>query len=130
MDGTVERLQTVTARIEAAEKAAGRPPASVTLSAVPKAFEESASRPVLEAGAAGESGKRKQTPLGFGEANTGGGARKAGVTPLETDAFVGRCRDVHGLRIAGLMCIPPVNDVPAPHFALLAKIAKRLQLSF
>jgi uncharacterized pyridoxal phosphate-containing UPF0001 family protein len=48
--------------------------------------------------------------------------------PQETDAFVTRCREVHGLAVEGLMCIPPVNDVAAPHFALLGKIAKRLGL--
>src|SRR5205823_3329846 len=50
MDGAVERLQAVKARIEAAEKAAGRPPGSVTLIAVTKAFDESAIRPALEGG--------------------------------------------------------------------------------
>jgi hypothetical protein len=62
------------------------------------------------------------------EVNTGGEPQKAGVLPQETDAFVARCRDVHGLTIDGLMCIPPVDAVVAPHFALLAKIARRLDL--
>jgi pyridoxal phosphate enzyme (YggS family) len=62
------------------------------------------------------------------EVNTGGEPQKAGVLPQETDAFVARCRDVHGLTIDGLMCIPPVDAVGAPHFALLAKIARRLDL--
>jgi len=62
------------------------------------------------------------------EVNTGGEAQKAGVLPEEADAFVARCRDVHGLIIDGLMCIPPFDEAPAPHFALLAKIAKRLGL--
>jgi pyridoxal phosphate enzyme (YggS family) len=60
--------------------------------------------------------------------NTGAEPQKAGVLPEDADAFVNRCRDVHGLTVDGLMCIPPVNDVAAPHFALLAKIAKRLGL--
>src|SRR4029079_10016722 len=47
------------------------------------------------------------------------------IPPEETDAFVARCREVHGLAIAGLMCIPPAEQSPGPHFALLAKIAKR-----
>jgi pyridoxal phosphate enzyme (YggS family) len=72
--------------------------------------------------------RQKKTPLLFVEVNTGGESQKAGIPPQETDAFVTRCREVHGLHIDGLMCIPPVNDVPAPHFALLAKIAKRLDL--
>ena len=50
--------------------------------------------------------------------------RRPGVAPEETDAFVARCREVHGLAIDGLMCIPPVDAVAAPHFALLAKIAQ------
>jgi uncharacterized pyridoxal phosphate-containing UPF0001 family protein len=52
----------------------------------------------------------------------------AGVKPEETEAFVARCREAHGLAIDGLMCIPPIDEVAAPHFALLAKIAKRLDL--
>jgi PLP dependent protein len=63
------------------------------------------------------------------QVNTGAEPQKAGVLPGETDAFVGRCRDVHGLAIDGLMCIPPLDEAPAPHFALLAKIARRLGLA-
>ena len=62
------------------------------------------------------------------QVNTGDEPQKAGVKPEEADAFVERCRTVHGLAIAGLMCIPPFDEVPAPHFALLAKIAERLGL--
>lgn len=62
------------------------------------------------------------------QVNTGGEVQKAGVAPEEADAFVTRCREVHGLAIDGLMCIPPVDEAPAPHFALMAKIAKRLGL--
>jgi hypothetical protein len=47
------------------------------------------------------------------------------MLPEETDAFVKACRETYGLDIAGLMCIPPLDEAPAPHFALLAKIAKR-----
>jgi PLP dependent protein len=63
------------------------------------------------------------------QVNTGAEPQKAGVLPEETDAFVVRCRSVHGLTIDGLMCIPPADAVAAPHFALLAKIARRLGLS-
>ncbi len=49
--------------------------------------------------------------------------------PAEVDAFVARCREVHGLSVDGLMCIPPVDAVVAPHFALLGKIARRLGLA-
>jgi len=62
------------------------------------------------------------------EVNTGAEPQKAGVLPEATDAFVERCRAVHGLTIDGLMCIPPVDEAPALHFALLAKIAARLGL--
>jgi uncharacterized pyridoxal phosphate-containing UPF0001 family protein len=59
------------------------------------------------------------------EVNTGAEPQKAGVLPEETDAFVRACRDSYGLTISGLMCIPPFEQAPAPHFALLAKIAAR-----
>ena len=58
------------------------------------------------------------------QVNTGAEPQKAGVKPEEADAFVERCRTVHGLAIDGLMCIPPFDEVAAPHFALLAKIAR------
>lgn len=57
--------------------------------------------------------------------NTGDEAQKSGVSPAEADAFIARCREVHGLTIAGLMCIPPADEEPAMHFALLGKIARR-----
>lgn len=59
------------------------------------------------------------------QVNTGEEQQKAGVLPADTDAFVARCRDEFGLRLDGLMCIPPVDEEPALHFALLAKIAAR-----
>ena len=62
------------------------------------------------------------------EVNTGAEAQKAGVLPQETDAFVRLCRETYGLQIDGLMCIPPFEEAPAPHFALLAKLAKRNEL--
>ena len=57
--------------------------------------------------------------------NTGAERQKAGVLPEAADAFLSRCRDEFGLVIEGLMCIPPMNEPPAPHFALLHKIAAR-----
>ncbi|HMN85131.1 MAG TPA: YggS family pyridoxal phosphate-dependent enzyme [Bauldia sp.] len=63
------------------------------------------------------------------QVNTGAEPQKAGVLPEETDAFVARCRETHGLAIDGLMCIPPADEAPAPHFALLQKIARRLGLA-
>jgi pyridoxal phosphate enzyme (YggS family) len=75
-----------------------------------------------------EMAKQGRTLRLLVQVNTGAEPQKAGVLPEETDAFVERCREVHGLAIDGLMCIPPVNDVAAPHFALLAKIAGRVGL--
>jgi len=77
---------------------------------------------------ADEGGRQGRTPRLLVEVNTGGEPQKAGVLPEDTEAFVRRCREVHGLSIDGLMCIPPVAAVVAPHFALLAKIAKRIGL--
>ncbi len=61
----------------------------------------------------------------FIQVNTGEEPQKAGVTPGEADRFIAACRDKHGLDVMGLMCIPPVDEEPALHFALLAKIAAR-----
>ena len=61
----------------------------------------------------------------FVQVNTGAEPQKAGVAPEETDAFIAQCRDEFGLEIEGLMCIPPAEEAPAPHFALLEKIALR-----
>ncbi len=64
----------------------------------------------------------------FIQVNTGEEPQKAGVMPPETDAFVTQCRDLD-LPIVGLMCIPPADEEPSLHFALLAKIAARNGLS-
>jgi PLP dependent protein len=85
----------------------------------------SVDRPSLCEALAKEVAKQGRQPLLFVEVNTGAEAQKSGVLPEETDAFLARCRDVYGLRIEGLMCIPPFEEAPAPHFALLAKIAAR-----
>ena len=61
----------------------------------------------------------------FIQVNIGEEPQKAGVGPKDVDAFVTFCRDVVGLNIIGLMCIPPVNEAPGPFFALLEKIAAR-----
>ena len=66
-----------------------------------------------------------RNPRFFIQVNTGEEPQKAGVAPGEADAFIILCRDGLGLDIAGLMCIPPADEVAAPHFALLAKIAAR-----
>jgi pyridoxal phosphate enzyme (YggS family) len=63
------------------------------------------------------------------QVNTGAEEQKAGVLPEDADAFIKECRETYGLEIAGLMCIPPFDENPAPHFALLEKIANRNGLS-
>jgi pyridoxal phosphate enzyme (YggS family) len=70
----------------------------------------------------------ERRPTLFVQINTGAEPQKAGVLPQDADDFLTRCRDHHGLVISGLMCIPPVDDAPAPHFALTAKIARRNSL--
>jgi pyridoxal phosphate enzyme (YggS family) len=76
-----------------------------------------------------EMARQGRWPRLLVEVNSGGEAQKAGVLPEETDRFVMGCREVHGLTIDGLMCIPPADEGAAPHFALLAKIAARLGLT-
>ena len=61
----------------------------------------------------------------FVEINTGSEPQKAGILPQDADAFIAKCRGDYGLTVSGLMCIPPAEEAPAPHFALTAKIAKR-----
>ena len=73
-----------------------------------------------------EAGRRPDCLI---QVNTGEEAQKAGVLPAEADDFIGACRDQHGLPVIGLMCIPPANEEPAMHFALLAKIARRNHLA-
>ncbi len=63
------------------------------------------------------------------QVNTGEEPQKGGIVPLEVDAFLKDCRERHGLSVEGLMCIPPADEAPAPHFALLRKIALRNGLS-
>src|SRR5580704_13181318 len=85
----------------------------------------SVDRPSLCEALAREIARQGRTPLLFAEINTGGEPQKAGVLPQEADAFLGLCRDTYGLVIGGLMCLPPLGEPPAPHFALTAKIARR-----
>ena len=85
----------------------------------------SVDRPSLCQALAKEIEAQKKRPLLFVELNTGEEPQKAGVAPGDADAFIASCRDNYGLSISGLMCIPPVNETPAPHFALTAKIAAR-----
>jgi hypothetical protein len=66
-----------------------------------------------------------RSPRLYVEINTGEEPQKAGVTPGEADAFIARCRSEFGLTLEGLMCIPPADEPPGPHFALTAKLAAR-----
>jgi pyridoxal phosphate enzyme (YggS family) len=85
----------------------------------------SVDRPSLAEALAKEIARQGRRPTLFVEVNTGAEPQKSGLLPEETDAFVRACRERWGLAIAGLMCIPPADEPPAPHFALTAKIAKR-----
>ncbi len=73
-----------------------------------------------------EEMQRQGRPLScYVQVNTGEEPQKAGVAPQAADAFVEACRSRYGLSVEGLMCIPPESEPPAPHFALLARIAAR-----
>lgn len=86
---------------------------------------ETVDREKIAAELAKEMRKKGRAPRLFVQVNTGRETQKAGIDPDEAVAFVARCRDVHGLAIAGLMAIPPAEDDPAPHFALLARLARQ-----
>ncbi|WP_430911406.1 YggS family pyridoxal phosphate-dependent enzyme [Methylobacterium sp. sgz302541] len=62
------------------------------------------------------------------QVNTGEEEQKGGVIPAQLDTLLAECRDTHGLAINGLMCIPPAEDPPSAHFALLARAAERHNL--
>src|SRR5258707_9323778 len=66
-----------------------------------------------------------RSPDLFVQVNTGEEPQKAGVAPDDADGFIASCREKYGLPISGLMCIPPVDEAPAPHFALTSGIAAR-----
>jgi uncharacterized pyridoxal phosphate-containing UPF0001 family protein len=85
----------------------------------------SVDRPSICEALSKEMKAQQRTPQLFVQLNTGEEPQKAGIAPGEADDFLNRCRDTYGLTISGLMCIPPVEDAPAPHFALTAKIAAR-----
>jgi pyridoxal phosphate enzyme (YggS family) len=85
----------------------------------------SVDRPSICQALAKEIALQKRSPQLFVQLNTGEEPQKAGVAPDEADAFIASCREKYGLPISGLMCIPPANDAPAPHFALTSKIAAR-----
>jgi len=89
----------------------------------------SVDRPKIAESIAAELARTGKAMRLFVQVNTGEEPQKAGIAPAGADAFIARCRDELGLAIAGLMCIPPADEPPSPHFALLAKIAARNDLT-
>ena len=85
-------------------------------------------RPKIAKAIADEMAAQGRKLILFVQVNTGEEPQKAGVLPRETPAFMAMCRDELRLDIAGLMCIPPVEDEPAVHFAFLSKLARDLGL--
>jgi len=86
---------------------------------------ETLDRPKLARSLAREMGKQGRRPVCYVEVNTGEEPQKSGVLPSETDAFIALARDELDLPVEGLMCIPPFDEEPAMHFALLRKMAER-----
>jgi hypothetical protein len=86
-------------------------------------------RPKLAAKLAAEMAKQGRPLPCFIQVNTGREAQKAGVDPAEVDGFIRSCREDHKLDVVGLMCIPPLTDDPAPHFAFLRELARRNNLA-
>ncbi len=86
---------------------------------------ETIDRPKLARALAKEMAKAGRRPRCFIQVNTGEEPHKAGVLPGEADALIALARDEFGLPAEGLMCIPPIEEEPSLHFALLAEIAKR-----
>jgi pyridoxal phosphate enzyme (YggS family) len=86
---------------------------------------ETVDRDKLAQGIAAELAKSAKPIDLFIQVNTGEEEQKAGIAPREAGDFIQRCRTEYKLPIVGLMCIPPAEEHPAPHFALLGEIAKR-----
>ena len=89
---------------------------------------ETVDREKIAAELAKEMKKQNKAPKLFVQVNTGSEPQKAGLEPRDAVAFVARCRDVHGLAVEGLMCIPPLDENPGPHFALLEKLAQEAKV--
>ncbi len=85
---------------------------------------ESLDRPKLAAALADAMEKEARRPSLLIQINTGDEPQKAGIPRAEAEAFIRACREDWKLPITGLMCIPPAEDDPAPHFALLAALAR------
>lgn len=89
---------------------------------------ETVDRPKLAAAIAREMDRSDHRPDCLIQVNTGNESQKAGVVPEDADAFIRQCVDELKLPVRGLMCIPPVDDEPSLHFALLREIARRHDL--
>jgi len=90
---------------------------------------QSVDRPKLAGAIAAEGARQRRSVRCFIQVNTGAEPQKGGAAPDDVGALLAACRDDHGLAVDGLMCIPPVGDQPAPHFALLAELARRAGLA-
>ena len=86
---------------------------------------ETVDRPELARAIAAEIARSGRRPMCFVQVNTGDEPQKGGVRPEDADAFIAACRDDIGLAVDGLMCVPPLEDEPSLHFALLREIARR-----
>ncbi len=86
---------------------------------------ETVDRPKMARALAAEMDRQDRRPRLLVQVNTGEEPQKAGVAPAGLHSLISECVDVLGLKIEGLMCIPPADEPPAPHFALLAKLAAR-----
>ena len=90
---------------------------------------ETIDRPKIAQAVAAEMLKQQRKLELFVQINTGEEPQKAGIAPKDAFQFVAYCRGELKLEIAGLMCIPPIEDMPAPHFALLTKMAREIGVS-
>jgi uncharacterized pyridoxal phosphate-containing UPF0001 family protein len=89
---------------------------------------ETVDRPRLAEALAREMARSGRRPPCFIEVNTGEEPQKSGVLPEAADRFIADCRDRFDLPIIGLMCVPPQDEEPSLHFALLREIARRNDL--
>ena len=90
---------------------------------------ETLDREKLASALAAAMQKTGRRPRVLVQVNTGAEPQKAGVLPADADALIAAARDVHGLTVEGLMCIPPADQAPEPHFRMLGEIAARNGLS-
>ena len=86
---------------------------------------ETIDRDKIAAELAREMARQGRAPRLYVQVNTGCEPQKAGIEPQDAAGFVARCRAAHGLSIDGLMCIPPADENPGPHFALLERLARQ-----